>query len=160
MKWFMLLLRIREVTGTMPEELVTWELFSCWRNQLNQLIQILCRYQLFSKSTNWWKELWIFNSRKTQRINWFSVCFIIYSCNLFIRSCFLSISEAVIGLLQHPRWSAFDNSYQLKAVNYYHKGLHQGCLSSPRSASDNHLIREQTLHHLAKMANEALGLKI
>ena len=50
--------------------------------------------------------------------------------------------------------------WKLKAVNYYHKGLHQGCLSSPRSASDNHLIREQTLHHLAKMANEALGLKI
>ena len=28
-----------------------------------------------------------------------------------------------------------DNGYQLPVVNYYHKGLHLGCCSSPRSAS-------------------------
>ena len=29
-----------------------------------------------------------------------------------------------------------DNSYRLPAVNYYHKALHLGCGSSPRSASE------------------------
>ena len=33
-------------------------------------------------------------------------------------------SEVDLGLLQHPRWSAL-----------YHKALHLGCCSSPRSAS-------------------------
>ena len=28
-----------------------------------------------------------------------------------------------------------DNSWRLKAINYYHKALHLGCCSSPRSAS-------------------------
>ena len=40
-----------------------------------------------------------------------------------------STSEADLGLLQHRRWSAL-----LPAVNYYHKALHLGCCSSPRSA--------------------------
>ena len=46
-----------------------------------------------------------------------------------------STPEADLGLLQHPRWSAL-----LPAVNYYHKALHIGCCSSPRSASE-HLDR-------------------
>ena len=29
-----------------------------------------------------------------------------------------------------------DNSSRLEAINYYHKALHLGCCSSPRSASD------------------------
>ena len=29
----------------------------------------------------------------------------------------------------------YDNSERLPAVNYYHKALHLGCCSSPRSAS-------------------------
>ena len=35
------------------------------------------------------------------------------------------VAEADLGLLQHL----------LPAVNYYHKALHLGCCSSPRSAS-------------------------
>ena len=50
-------------------------------------------------------------------------------------------AEADLGLLQHPRWSTFicDNSQRLpvpEAINYYHKVLHLGCYSSPKSASD------------------------
>ena len=32
------------------------------------------------------------------------------------------------------------NGWKLEAVNYYHKALHLGCCSSPRSASGMHLI--------------------
>ena len=42
-------------------------------------------------------------------------------------------TEPDLGLLQHPRWS-------VPAVKYYHKALHLGCCSSPRSASDNVVI--------------------
>ena len=42
------------------------------------------------------------------------------------------LSEVDLGLLQHPRWSVL---CFLEAVNYYHKTLHLGCCSSPRSAS-------------------------
>ena len=31
---------------------------------------------------------------------------------------------------------AFSFSYKLPVVNYYHKALHLGCCSSPRSASE------------------------
>ena len=37
-------------------------------------------------------------------------------------------TEVDLGLTQHPRCSTL-------AVNYYHKALHLGCCSSPRSAS-------------------------
>ena len=39
----------------------------------------------------------------------------------------VGVSEADLGLLQHPRWSAL--------CNYYHKALHLGCCHSPRSVS-------------------------
>ena len=42
--------------------------------------------------------------------------------------------EADLGLLRHPRWSA---------VNYYHKALHLGCCSSPRSASETYFQIEE-----------------
>ena len=38
------------------------------------------------------------------------------------------LSEADLGLLQHP------------AINYYHKALHLGCCNSHRSASGYHKI--------------------
>ena len=41
--------------------------------------------------------------------------------------------EADPGLLQHG--ALCDNSYRLKAVNYYHKVVHLGRCNSPRSAS-------------------------
>ena len=50
-------------------------------------------------------------------------------------------TEADLGLLQHPRWSA------LWAVNYYHKALHLGCCSSPRSACvESHLYWGRYTH--------------
>ena len=33
-------------------------------------------------------------------------------------------------------------------VNYYHKALHLGCCSSPRSVSDNYNARQIELFHL------------
>ena len=44
--------------------------------------------------------------------------------------------EADLGLLQHPNGALCDNCSRLKAVKYYHKALHLGCCSSPRSACD------------------------
>ena len=68
----------------------------------------------------------------------FSYCPLIWMChnrtknrkiNIFHERC----SEADLGLLlQHPRWST--------SVNYYHKVLHLGCCSSPRSTSGCLLI--------------------
>ena len=50
-------------------------------------------------------------------------------------------TEADLGLQQHPRWSA------LWAVNYYHKALHLGCCSSPRSACvESHLYWGRYTH--------------
>ena len=44
-------------------------------------------------------------------------------------------TEPDLGLLQHPRWS-------VPAVKYYHKALHLGCCSSPRSASERYMISD------------------
>ena len=50
----------------------------------------------------------------------------------------LSASDTNLGLQQRPRWSSLgNNSQRLPAVNYYHKVLHLGCCSSPRSASEH-----------------------
>ena len=50
------------------------------------------------------------------------------SCKLSKMGRFAKITRVLdLGLLQHPRWS----------VSYYHKALHLGCSSSPRSASDH-----------------------
>ena len=43
------------------------------------------------------------------------------------------VAEADLGLLQQPRRSTLCT---LEAVNYYHKELHLGCCSNPRSASE------------------------
>ena len=48
---------------------------------------------------------------------------------------FTSFTEADLGLLQHPRWSALSYKLTAEALNYYYKELHLGCYSSPRSAS-------------------------
>ena len=47
-----------------------------------------------------------------------------------------TITEAYLGLLQHPNGALCDNSQRLEAINYYHKALHLGCCSSSRSASE------------------------
>ena len=47
-----------------------------------------------------------------------------------------AITEAYLGLLQHPNGALCDNSQRLEAINYYHKALHLGCCSSSRSASE------------------------
>ena len=53
----------------------------------------------------------------------------VLNVNNSIFDAFRELPEADLGLLQHPRWM------QLQDVNYYHKVLHLGCCSSPRSAS-------------------------
>ena len=35
------------------------------------------------------------------------------------------------------------NGWKLEAVNYYHKALHLGCCSSPRSASEELLLKKE-----------------
>ena len=42
-------------------------------------------------------------------------------------------AEADLGLLKHPKWSTLLTIWS--TVNYYHKALHLGCCSSPRSTS-------------------------
>ena len=53
--------------------------------------------------------------------------------------------EADLGLLQHPSGALCDDSQRLPAVNYYHKALHLGCCSNPRSASDANAIADVVL---------------
>ena len=54
-------------------------------------------------------------------------------------------SEADLGLLQNPRWSA------------YHKALHLGCCSSPRSASDREqMFFEQSKHEDVRCKKQPL----
>ena len=57
-------------------------------------------------------------------------CFYSHPCKLAI------YSEADLGLLQHSRWTLSNNNEQLEAINDYHKTLHLGCCSSPKSTSD------------------------
>ena len=54
------------------------------------------------------------------------------------------LSEADLGLLQHPKWSALRQQLTaqmerfetiVNGVNYYLKALHLGCCRNPRSAS-------------------------
>ena len=52
---------------------------------------------------------------------------------------YLNCKESILGLpatFEMERFVIIVNGFQLPAVNYYHKALHLGCCSSPRSASD------------------------
>ena len=48
------------------------------------------------------------------------------------------IPEAVLGLLQHPRWSALWSQSTPSWMLQQPKALHLGCCNSPRSASEYH----------------------
>ena len=51
----------------------------------------------------------------------------------------LNCKESILGLPATSKMERFViivNGFQLPAVNCYHKALHLGCCSSPRSASD------------------------
>ena len=50
-----------------------------------------------------------------------------------------------------------DNSERLDAANYYHKALHLGCCSSPRSASAHVIIRR---HYIASQAADNFYCKV
>ena len=66
------------------------------------------------------------------------------------------VTEADLGLLQHPDGTLSDNSSRLEA--YYLKALHLGCCSSPRSVSgldsttsidsNNLFLKGYNLHHV------------
>ena len=62
----------------------------------------------------------------------------IYFCFSFDFCSSLIISEADIGLLQRPRWSALC--------------FHLGCCSSPRSASQTGLVTIYELHELLNLS--------
>ena len=54
-----------------------------------------------------------------------------------------SLTEADLGLLQRLRWSTL-----LPAVNDYHKELHLGCCSSPRSATSHNAEKFVSMEYL------------